>query len=295
MGMIELTAKLFMQQAKVHDFSSSRLLTIGKQGICFTIDELRIWSHQCNFMLNDSHLALAVTEKRPLSDGEFFKSLGFLTVDSMDCSEYEGASIICNLNNDAPETLHNRFDVIYDGGSTEHMFNTAKALENYNKMLKVGGLMIHSLPSTGCMDHGFYMYSPTLFYDYYRQNNWDILSFQLINLPLGNYSTWKIYEYEEPGPSLENIDFKDRWTIFFIAEKSAYSTHNNDIEQHFFKKLWQCDTGNNLETGPTTSKRVSTIRKLYRILTLRSIRKKIHKLLLKGSKSKIPFKQSKLV
>ncbi len=268
MGMVELTVKLFMEQSKNQAFANRHLVTIGRQGICFSVDDLRKWAHQSDFNLDEAQLEASIRENRFPTDNEFFRSLGFSAVDSMDCSEYEGASIICNLNNDIPEELYNRFDVIYDGGSTEHMFNIPKAFENYNKMLQVGGLVIHSLPSTGCLDHGFYMFSPTLFYDYYTQNQWDIVEFFMINVPCDSFSTWDIYEYGEPGPMLEDVSFEGRWTIFFIARKLTESTYGCNIEQHFFKKLWQDKqlSAANAVSLPEVNKQPGLLRRTYRML-----------------------------
>lgn len=268
MGMVELSVKLLMAQSKKEPFANRHLVTIGKQGITFPVDDLKAWARQSDFNLDETRLEAAIREGRFPTDEEFFQSLGFSAVDSVDCSEYEGATIICNLNNDIPEDLYNRFDVIYDGGSTEHMFNIPKAFENYNKMLKVGGLVIHSLPSTGCLDHGFYMFSPTLFYDYYTQNRWHIVDFYMLNIPCDSFSTWDIYEYDEPGPMLEDVAFEGRWTVFFIAQKRAESTYLTNIEQHFFKKLWQdkqrVDTVDASE--PAEKQPLGVFRKTYRML-----------------------------
>lgn len=287
MGMIEISAKLFMEQSRFHNFNNCHLLTIGKQGITFSIEELNSWATEFNFRLEKSCFKNALTENRPLTDVEFFMSLGFKSVDSMDCSEYEGASLICNLNDDIPTTLYNKFDVVFDGGSTEHMFNVPKAFENYNKMLKVGGLIIHSLPSTGYLDHGFYMFSPTLLYDYYSQNHWNITTNYMCQLPYDNMNSWTIYEYEEPGPFLEHIEFKGRWGIFFVAQKQIESTFNCNISQNYFKKLWKNKPANSM----TDESNVGIIKKLFRMLPP-NLRIKIRRLIF--GKPVVPFKKKEI-
>ncbi|MCE1227550.1 MAG: class I SAM-dependent methyltransferase [Geobacteraceae bacterium] len=302
MGMIELTVKLLMKQSKKAPFVNRHLVTIGRQGICFPTSDLVKWAQQSDFNLDDTQLIASFRENRFPTDEEFFRSLGFASVDSIDCSEYENASIICNLNSDIPEELYNRFDVVYDGGSTEHMFNVPKAFENYNKMLKVGGMVIHSLPSTGCLDHGFYMFSPTLFYDYYTQNQWDIVDFYMLNIPCNTFSNWNIYEYGEPGPMLEDVDFKERWTIFFIARKRAESAYGLNIEQHFFKKLWQ---NKQYETASIVSAPADTIlpgllRRAYSMLPEKfriKVRNELfgNKLISALTKKPIPFRKVDLI
>ena len=52
----------------------------------------------------------------------FFTKLGFESVDSIDFSPFENASIIQDLSAPLAPELENRFDVIYDGGTCEHIF-----------------------------------------------------------------------------------------------------------------------------------------------------------------------------
>ena len=47
-------------------------------------------------------------------------------------------------------------------------------------MLKKGGRILHILPSTNEVDHGFYMFSPTLFFDYYGENGFQINHMSLL-------------------------------------------------------------------------------------------------------------------
>ena len=47
----------------------------------------------------------------------FFEHLGFSSVDSMDDSDFENASIIQDLSGKIPKKLEKKFDVIYDGGT----------------------------------------------------------------------------------------------------------------------------------------------------------------------------------
>ena len=60
---------------------------------------------------------------------EFLKSyLGISSLAILDYSEYEGATIVHDLNQPVPEHLHGRFDAVIDGGSFEHVFNFPVAI-----------------------------------------------------------------------------------------------------------------------------------------------------------------------
>ncbi len=95
---------------------------------------------------------------------DLFSRLGFLSCDSVDASDYESATIVHDLNRPVADDLHERFDLVLDGGTLEHVFNFPVALKNAMEMTKVeGALVIHN-----CMNnlagHGFYQFSPELFY-----------------------------------------------------------------------------------------------------------------------------------
>lgn len=66
------------------------------------------------------------------------------------------------------------FDVVYNHGTAEHIFNIANVFRFAHDSCKVGGLMIHESPFTGWIDHGFYCLQPTLFYDVAAANGYDI-------------------------------------------------------------------------------------------------------------------------
>ena len=60
----------------------------------------------------------------------FFGSIGFKNIGSIDNSNYEGATYIHNLNYPILEEFKNKYDYIYDGGTTEHIFNIPQVFEN---------------------------------------------------------------------------------------------------------------------------------------------------------------------
>lgn len=53
----------------------------------------------------------------------------------------------------------------------EHIFHTPNVLRNVFDSLNLGGWVVHHTPANGYIDHGFYQYSPTFFYEYYHANN----------------------------------------------------------------------------------------------------------------------------
>jgi hypothetical protein len=52
-----------------------------------------------------------------------FKSLGARNIASLDASAFEGSKFVHNLNQPVGNEFKQRFDLVYDGGTHEHVFN----------------------------------------------------------------------------------------------------------------------------------------------------------------------------
>ena len=110
-----------------------------------------------------------------LDDRSFFRLLGCARVESSDVSDWEGADHILDLNLPVPAELRGRFDTVFEAGTLQHVFDLPQVFANLHALVREGGRVIHGMaPSTNHVDHGFYMFSPTLFHDFYTANGWRI-------------------------------------------------------------------------------------------------------------------------
>ena len=74
---------------------------------------------------------------------------GITSFSILDCSDYEGADIVCDLNQVKEwEEGQSRFDYIFDGGVFDNIFNPANALINLNNFLKEKGRLFAYNSST---------------------------------------------------------------------------------------------------------------------------------------------------
>lgn len=101
----------------------------------------------------------------------FLKLLGAREVHSIDYSAYENASFIQDLNGPLAPELRNRFDVLIDGGTMEHVFNVPQALRNAMGMVRVGGWFIQVTAANNSMGHGFWQFSPELMFRCFCEAN----------------------------------------------------------------------------------------------------------------------------
>jgi SAM-dependent methyltransferase len=99
----------------------------------------------------------------PIADA-LFQILGATRIDALDNSTYEGANVVHDLNKPLPIVLSEQYDLVLDAGTLEHIFYFPTALENAMRMVKPGGDIMFIKPANGLCGHGFYQFSPELFF-----------------------------------------------------------------------------------------------------------------------------------
>ena len=78
------------------------------------------------------------------------------------------------LNLNGPVNLGRHFDYVFNLGTAEHVFDVAQLFKTVHNHTKPGGYMIHAMPFTGWIDHGFYSFNPTFYWDVAAQNNYGV-------------------------------------------------------------------------------------------------------------------------
>lgn len=170
------------------DFES--VVTIGRQGLYVTNNKLK---------KEFSDFDIPYKENAAASDHgyseKFFSLLGAQTTQSIDNSDYEAATIIHDMNNPLPEVLKGRFSVVVDAGTLEHVFNYPVAIKNCMELLREGGVFISITPANNFMGHGFYQFSPELFFSVFTHEN----GFDFVKLYISEiYDDSQWYEVGKP-------------------------------------------------------------------------------------------------
>lgn len=66
--------------------------------------------------------------------------------------------------------------MVLDSGSLEHVFNFPTAIRNCMEMVSVGGHYLACTPANSCAGHGFYQFSPELFFSAFsRENGFEVV------------------------------------------------------------------------------------------------------------------------
>lgn len=169
MALPDILAARLIQTVKTHDLGG-RMVMLGRQRF---VGRRRKRSAQIFDETLATHLpGLSEDDLRNPDDGyseTFFRAIGFDTVDSMDVSDFEAASIVQDLSGRLPAQLKSGFDVVYDGGTCEHIFDLPTAYRNIHAMLKPGGVLIGHSPCNNWVNHSFYQINPEMVYGFWEK------------------------------------------------------------------------------------------------------------------------------
>ncbi|MSU78404.1 MAG: class I SAM-dependent methyltransferase [Gemmataceae bacterium] len=260
MGISIGSAKLWLEESAHRPFHG-RILTLGRQQMHFSAPSFNQIAAEAGIGLTEvalEHEAQNSCEvnstNQYISDRYFSHSLGFSAIVSLDASGFENADHIFDLNNpELPESLVGKFDVVFDGGTMEHIFHLPNVLNNIFRMLAAGGRVIHHAVSCNHIDHGFYMFSPTFFWDYYSANEFDINSIKLIrHTPDVQTDPWELTDYTPD--CLNTVSFggldDGMYAIHCVASKTPATTGHRIPQQGFYSKSWQLSNSPQLTVVP---------------------------------------------
>jgi SAM-dependent methyltransferase len=156
MGINRETAE-FLCEARAGGAPFGRVLTLGRQNLNFDREALQA--------LAARHGVDGAGDALDLYCEPFFaRFLGAQNVEAIDYSGYEGAALIHDLNRPIRVEWEELYDAVVDGGTLEHVFNFPQALANCMRMVRTGGRLFIFAPANNQLGHGFYQFSPELFY-----------------------------------------------------------------------------------------------------------------------------------
>jgi len=121
---------------------------------------------------------IAPDELKRLANGGLtsglLKACGF-QYSAIDIFDAEG-TILFDLNCEEPSSeMRNRYDLVTNFGTTEHIINQYLAFKTVHEMTKPGGIIFHELPLAGFHMHGYFSYNPLLFIQLAEANQYEIV------------------------------------------------------------------------------------------------------------------------
>tara|TARA_B100001093_G_C26837939_1_gene1019200 strand:+ start:1813 stop:2703 length:891 start_codon:yes stop_codon:yes gene_type:complete len=160
MGINYERAKMILGSNKKNAFNE--IISLGHQKVNITFSELKSLNNEFN--LDIDLKKIKKIKFREYATDFFSIFLNSRKYDIIDYSDYEGANIIQDLNFPISKDMYEKYDAVIDGGTLEHIFNFPVAIDNCMKLVKKGGsIFIFSMANNHC-GHGFYQFSPELFF-----------------------------------------------------------------------------------------------------------------------------------
>jgi SAM-dependent methyltransferase len=164
----------FLAHAQDLGVRYARTLAIGRQALFVERDAVQALARRRGWPAGAAEASLAaVPGAPPYFEPLLQQGFGAREALSVDASAYEGASFVHDLNAPWPAegplaAQRGRFDAVLDFGCLEHVFDFPTAWRSLVDLCAVGGHLLHALPANNLCGHGFYQFSPELFFNLYR-------------------------------------------------------------------------------------------------------------------------------
>lgn len=222
MALIKAAARLIIREHGRAPFASP-VLCLGVPDVYLTGPELR--QGLCESGLGDPG------EVRPANDGlvdaaTYFDALGLTDRTSVDIpGAHLAPDRTHDLNTPLPADLRERFGLVVDPGTTEHVFDVRTALANVVSALRPGGTVIHLVPIYS-YNGGYFSINPNVLHDFYEANGFaDIRAFIIMwdryNATTGRSRVYPYTNVMRPRHALADSD-QVRFSpeLLFFARKT---------------------------------------------------------------------------
>jgi len=150
-----------------------------------------------------------------------YEDLGFeytsIDIDPNEKDEDSSSNILMDLNFDKLDKKNfNKFDLVTNYGTSEHIFNQLNFFKTMHDLTKVGGILISEVPCMFGINHGMFKYEPKFFSDLARSNAYEIIKLIMVKNP----------------PSLETYQWDDKTEIKNCEDMTiiAVMKKTNDLE-----------------------------------------------------------------
>lgn len=250
------------------DVHGLNFLRYAKKNRCFgkTITVGRQELH-----LHDSYVRTSILVDADYKHEKYCEQLltnyfGASSVDSIDNSSFENASIIHDMNHPLPSDLSQLYDTVFDGGCLEHIYNIPQALKNCSLLCKPGGQILHVLPANNFCGHGFWQFSPELFFSLYSNQ----IGYDDTEVFLADIKNTKNWFKVKPPTNGRRIDVTSSTGLYVLVRtvlKDTGFSHNN-IQQSDYVFGWSHSSG---MTPPTEKSNRSIKQKIQNSPLLHSL------------------------
>lgn len=239
---------------------SGDIVTIGVQDVMFTHESAAEFFKEQDFKYTPIEAkeqslrkskAHSVFEgifgvKNPMHMHDLFKMLGFKNAHSLDAFDADKPTILHDMNKPIPDQYKNKYDVVFDVGSMEHVFDVKHFVQNCVDMVKDDGVLMIYDALVGWHNECFYNFQTPFFFDVFKANGFEEIAVYLNYFPKYHdfgkgRTTWLRFEHND-RPTFRKRNYNTH--ILFIARKKKtlpefvvplqgyYQEYYNDFVAH---------------------------------------------------------------
>jgi SAM-dependent methyltransferase len=233
---IDINGLRFLLRAKKRGVHFESTITLGRQSLNCSSEDIGQVLQEFGLDLQASPESM-VLEDQSLFSENLWKHLGAARADSLDHSSYEGATKVHDMNLPIPQEWHGQYTVVLDGGTLEHVFDFACAVKNAMSLLREGGHYLAITPANNFCGHGFYQFSPELYYSLLSPANGFLVK-EIIIFENRKKACW--FSVEDPQKLGSRVQFSSRYPVYMLvlAEK-IQSVQNLKVFQSDYEALWK--------------------------------------------------------
>jgi hypothetical protein len=260
---ISINGARFLTHEVSRGLKLGRTTVVGRQGLFAPPFLLRRLFVRHGIAMSEGSESFFRGENGEWADS-FLQELGARPLEFLDASDYEGATRIHDLNQPMTPDWDETCDTLIDSGSLEHVFDAKTAIENYLRMVRVGGtVFLLDMPAANLCGHGFYQFSPEFFCEVFSEAQ----GFELQTLALAaNWGYSPFYSVARPrevGGRVE-IPSREPCHIFVCAKKiGPFRGFAGSITQSDYAEAWS--RGKAIPSaGPASAGPLEAIRRIWR-------------------------------
>jgi SAM-dependent methyltransferase len=206
--------RAFMRIQDRYKLRGGRMITIGVQDVMFSHESAAEFFRKENYAfkeLPESERSFRKSKaqtlyetifnvKNPMHMHDLFRMLHFDKAESLDAFDADKPTILHDMNKPIEEIHKGQYDLVFDIGSMEHVFDVRMFVQNCIEMVKPGGTLMIYDAMLGWHNECFYNFQTPFFFDVFRANGFEDISVYLNYFPkyhdFGELRTeWRRFEY----------------------------------------------------------------------------------------------------
>jgi len=240
---------MFHEMRRRHDIHLNETLCLGVQDVMFTHGQAQeiCADRKVSFMplpREERRYSLSRNQKQLTSDPahymtvhDLFRMIGG-QVTTLDAFPQPGLDVHWDLCVPVPDSMHQKYDLLFDIGCLEHTADIFQALENVGNCVKVGGWLVLYLPLVSPINTCMYHPNPPFYFDILAGNgfhNFDAwINWMPDWDPLNDIKTiWLNFKYND-----DVFVWKDRYytVMKFLAQKREHVGIFRPVLQNYYQE-----------------------------------------------------------